>query len=442
MASRIVFRGLLLLLILGSACQLVSADIPHVDSFTLKNGIRVVSLYVAGSKNVSIFTFLPMGLVSDGPGQAQWSHLVEHLVIRSTVPYGSQQANAETMHNNMRLDLYGTVDNWQEGLSHHVRWLEGVPFTEQNLQAEKVRVNNECYSLVQNLATHKLAIAAWAQGFRHGQTHAAIKADVSRATLGEIQHYRNDHLPVLGRIVVCIVGGIDTKTVSGVVAQRLEKIQSTAKPINPVQVHPGHHTMTWDIDARHVVLSWPIPRFTEKDYPPLMVAAQLLMMRFYYDPELKTMTGMVLAGADLTVPEGNFFYVSASVKPEVSFDEVRAKLIRHVQALQSDQSGLPQASMIGQQLSHGLTSPMDPAMIKAQAPQGVSLAMIEGNVGLQWGMQEFLDGKHRSTLAQQLSTITAKQVQRAAETYLTDEKCTICSMQAKPNAEKSVPMQR
>jgi len=434
-----MLSALILLMLFVSACQPVSADKPYVDSFTLKNGIHVVLVHLAGSKNVSIFTFLPMGLASDGPGQAQWSHLVEHMVIRSTVPYGSQHGNAETMHDNMRLDFYGTVDNWQEGLSHHVRWLEGVPFTEQNLQAEKVRVNNECYFPVRNLATHKLAFAAWAQGYRHGRTHAAIKGDILRAELGEIQRYRNDHLAFLNKAVVCIVGGIGANTVLPVITQRLEKIQSTAKPIKPAQVHAGHHNMTWDIDARHLVLTWPIPRFTEKDYPPLMVAAQLLMMQFFSDSELKTMTGSILTGADLTVPEGNFFYVSASLRPEASFDEVRENLIRHVQALQSNQVGLPKPSMIGRQLSHALTSPMDPAMIKAQAPQGVSLAMIEGNVGLQWGMQEFRYGKHRSALAKHLAAISAKQVSNAANAYLTDEKCTICSIQPKPNAKKSVP---
>ena len=107
--------GLLAMVVLLSP-RAVGAP-PQVDRFTLENGIRVVVLHVPESPHVSIFSYLPLGLTSDGPGQTQWSHLLEHLVLRSTVPAGARTKNAETLPDHMRLDSYGSTEDWREGLS-------------------------------------------------------------------------------------------------------------------------------------------------------------------------------------------------------------------------------------------------------------------------------------------------------------------------------------
>src|SRR5579862_5960199 len=129
--------------VLTTGCEQVSAAIPIARSRTLPNGIRLVSVYFQGSTNLSIFSYLPMGLVSDGPKQTQWSHLVEHLVIRSTIKGDLSIANAETLPDHMRLDFYGNTSNWKQGLSHQQRWLQGVPFVEETLEAEKPNVKSE-----------------------------------------------------------------------------------------------------------------------------------------------------------------------------------------------------------------------------------------------------------------------------------------------------------
>lgn len=428
MKSRKIFFVLTILLSIILINPRLLASKPVARSFTLSNGIRIVSVYIADSKNVSIFSFLPMGLNSDGPGQAHWSHLVEHLVIRTTIPFGSQQGNGETLPDHMRLDFYGTVDKWQEGLSHHARWLKGVPFTKENLQAEKTYIKSECDFTAKRLATHKFAMAAWAQGYRHGRKRAALKGDINKVTLNEIQTYRDMHLPVLNRVLVCVVGGIDAQTLKPVITEKLGMLKSDAKTHEPIKLHGGNRKMTWDIDASHLVLTWPIPNFSANDYPAIMVASQWLMMKYFADPELKKMTGMVLAGADLAVPEGNFFYISASIKPEVSFDDVRKKIEPHLQRLRNTSAGSFELSMIGQQLSYQMSNLMDPAIAKSQAAANISDAMIEGNIGLQWSMHDFRYGRRRKLLARRLAAVTPSQVNQVAGKYLTTDKCSACTL--------------
>ncbi|MHC4603518.1 MAG: M16 family metallopeptidase [Planctomycetota bacterium] len=428
MKSRKIFFVPTILLSIISISRPLLASKPVVRSFTLPNGIRIVSLHIAESKNVSIFSFLPMGLSGDGPGQAQWSHLVEHLVIRTTIPFGSQQGNAETLPDHMRLDFYGTVDNWQEGLSHHARWLKGIPFTKENLQVEKTHVNSECDTTAKRLATHKFAMAAWAQGYRHGRKHAGLKGDINKVTLNEIQKYRDMHLAVLSRALVCVVGGIDAQTLKPAITEKLGMLKSDAKTHEPIKLNHGSHKMTWGLDASHLVLTWPIPNFSHNDYPALMVASRWLMMKCFSDSELKQMTGMVMAGADLTVPEGNFFYISASIKPEVSFNDVREKIERHLQPLRSASAGPFELSMIGRQLSYQMSNLMDPAIAKAQSTANLSDAMIEGDIGFRWAMHDFHYGRRRKLLARKLAAVTPSQVNQVVGKYLTADKCSACTL--------------
>jgi predicted Zn-dependent peptidase len=404
---------------------------PQVDTFTLENGIRVILLYISDSNNVSVFTFLPMGLVYDAPGQSQWSHLVEHLTIRSTVPSSSTEVNGETLPDHIRLDFYGTVNNWKEGVSQHARWLKGVPFTKKSLRAEKRHVNSECDFVAKRLATHKFAMAAWAQGYRHGQGHAAVKGDVNRATLGQIQQYRDKYLFVPNKTVVCIVGGIDAKTLKPFINKNLGTITSEAKMAEQVSLHPGSRKMTWDLNARHLVLTWPIPAFSDTSYPSIMAVGPWLTMKLFIDPEVKKSSGMVLAGADLVTPEGNFFYVSAPIKPDASFDDMQKRIESHLRILSNETSASTEASLLGRQLSYQLTNLPDPRLAKAQATPNVSYAMIEGNIGLQWAMHDFRYGEFRSILAQRLNDVSGEKVRQAAIKYLTAEKCSVFRIEPK-----------
>lgn len=390
----------------------------NVQTQTLSNGLRVVSVYFPGSTNVALFTFLPMGLANDGPGQAQWSHLVEHLVIRSTVPTDLSMANAETLPDHMRLDFYGHAGDWTEGLSHHRRWLEGLLFTEASLSAEKPKVVSECDVTARNFATHKFALAAWAQGFRHGQTRAALKGDVYRASLGEIQQYRDRRLAPLSNVVVCVVGGVEPARALAPCSQAFGALSSSAAPATAVKPQPGMREMTWDLDARHLVITWPIPTCAAAEFPALLAAAQWLNMQFFSDPTIQKMAGLAFAGADLATPEGNYFYLSASLRPGSTFQDVQARLDHHLQRLVSSGEDLAALPQLGRQLAEGLTSVPDPRSMKAQLPAGVTPAMVEMNVGLQWGMSEYRYGLHKAALARGLAGLKTDEVRQAAKHHL------------------------
>lgn len=413
-----MFRLALPILLTGLALESSLAAPPSTASWTLTNGIRVVSVYFPHSTNVSIFTYLPMGLASDGWKQTQWSHLVEHLVIRSTIPADSSLANAETLPDHMRLDFYGTTASWKDGLSHHQLWLSGLPFTGQGLEAEKPKVKAEGDYTVRNYYTHKFALAAWAQGVRHGRREALIRGDIDHASLQDIQVYRNEHLAVLTNAVVCVVGGVEPGQVRAAASAQLAALTSKADLATPVQLHPGRQAMTWDLDARHVVVSWRIPAADTVDYAALFTAANWLNAQFASDATLRKITGMSLAGTDLRTPEGDFFYLSASLRPDGSFAEAEKAMEKYLEDLKGPGTDLAWVQVFGAQEAQSLQSIPDPDAFKNQLPPNLTLAMVEGNLGLQWGMNEFRFGSRKPTLIKNLSRLTPNQVLEAVKRQL------------------------
>ena len=81
------FTRTLLLALLCVCSQAVAApltqgsgeDDPFVR-FELPGGVRLAVLYVADAPRQSTFTFLPLGLVSDGPGETQFNDTASILV--------------------------------------------------------------------------------------------------------------------------------------------------------------------------------------------------------------------------------------------------------------------------------------------------------------------------------------------------------------------------
>jgi predicted Zn-dependent peptidase len=401
---------------------------PETATRDLPNGIRAVVVHFPHSTNLSIYTFSPLSLATDAAHQAQWSHLVEHMVIRSTVPEDVRFANAETLPDHMRLDFYGNVRNWQEGLAHHREWLQGIPFIQTNLDKEKPNVNRECDFTARNFATHKFAIAAWNQGYRQGVTQVKLKGDVLRATLPEIQALRDRRLVISNQVTVCVVGGLEPTTVFGEIEKQFSKIPTRPAPDPHTKPKGGNLELTWDMDANHLLLVWPIPGFREADHAPLLVAAQLLNQALSTDSQLPNQTGMMFAGADLIVPEGTFFYVSASLRPGAKFDDTKKLLLDLVRKFASDPTPAMQTPFVAQFLSRQLVEVPSLDEIKSQVPPDTDIAMLEGNLGLRFGMSEHRYGSYRPTLSRQIADVKGTEVQRVAKKYLAPDKASVCTI--------------
>jgi hypothetical protein len=84
--------------------------------------------------------------------------------------------------------------------------------------------------------------------------------------------------------------------------------------------------------------------------------------------------------------------------------------------------------MLSQQQVQFLTKLPDPASMRSQVPPSVTGAMVEMNMGLQWGMNEFRYGGLRGALAKRLSELKGEDVRQAVRKHLSDSRCSAISL--------------
>lgn len=405
------------------ACSAARGDPARVTRFTLRNGIRVVVLHVPDSRHFGIFSYLPLGLAADGKGRTQWSHLVEHLTLRTTGPIADyRRRNGETMPQGMHLDFLGARGEWLQGVDLQAKWLSGLPLTQQALGEEVPKALSEVKVTAARLFAHKWAVAAWNQVVRHGQRDVAVCGALRSARLGDVQAYRDRHLVPLRRAVVCAVGGVKPETLKPALDKRLGGITSaaaalpaaTAKPQGPRQ-----RSATWDLPAAHYIETYPIPKSDHKDYPALHVAAMLLRQGLFMDPAMKAKTGLALCGADLATPEQWYFFVNASLKPGADAAAVTRQVAGHIAGLARPEAA-GRIAMLAAALSKQMSAPMDIGAAMRHKPAHVTEAMITGNVGLQWGLLEFQHGGDLPALAKGVSGVSAGDVAAVVKRYLSE----------------------
>ena len=421
MISRIQ-HAIVVVFLLGNF-SLTFAAPPEVTRFTLSNGIKVVNLYVEDSTDVCIFSYLPLGLATDGKAKTQWSHLIEHLTIRTTGPIDFRTSSAETMADNMRLEFIGNTDNWTQGLEKQAKWLSGLPFSEKSLAEELPNALSEIDTTEARLATHKWASAAWNQVFRHGETAISMRGDVQSAQLSELQAYRDQHLVQADRVLLCVIGGVKAETLQPVMEEQLGTINLTAKTLPPATATPAavkDRTATWDIDVTHYMETYAIPHPEDEDYPALYIANALLNLGLMQDAELKELIGFVLCSVDLGTPEQTYLQISASLKPDTDVEKVKQRIRQLVNRLKQPENNA-QVAMAAPSLSMQFSSPLDIEMVKHQIPAGTSTTMALGNIGVWWGMLEYQYGDILPQLASAFAKVSAGDVADVVNQYLTED---------------------
>ncbi|MDE0637488.1 MAG: sigma-70 family RNA polymerase sigma factor [Candidatus Poribacteria bacterium] len=396
---------------------------PIVTRFTLSNGIRVVNLHVENSKDVGIFSYLPLGLVNDGKAKAQWSNLIMRLSVRTPSPIDYNTSSAETMADNTRLEFRGNTDTWTQGLALHAKWLSGLPFSAESLAKAVPNALAEFGYIEKNLATHKLAHAAWNQVFRHGETDIVMREGIRSVQLSDLQEYRDMHLVQADRVLLCVIGGVDPKTLKDTMEKQLGPIKLTAKTFPNPTASPDmakDQNATWDINVTHYMETYAIPRPENEDYPALYIASVLLRLACMQDVQLKKLTGHVYCGVDLVTPEQVYFYVSASLKPEADIEKVKQRIRELMNPLKQSENNV-QVPVLAQYLSAELSAPPDLTMLMQQKPKNITETHMLLQLGVTWGMLEYQYGETMPQLAETSGDVTAADVASVVNQYLTEK---------------------
>ncbi len=333
---------------------------PSWQAHVLSNGVTLHVFTIEDAAKQATMTFLPLGLTSDRLGKAQFSHLAEHMMIRSTDPMklrvGGILLNGETTNEVLRLESIADQAEWKAALRRHIQWLHARDVDPKVLAREKIRIEGEERSTVSRHLNHKWASVAWTQ-YVQGASHAAVHADVAGATLAQTKAYlsriplrsamiftagpreEEEQIELLEAAIAQVKANAKTKATAepseppvarqdgeGSIKTRetaAEKPETTAQ--NLTATKPGHRDVTWDLDARHYLEWYLLPR--KYSYLEAQVSSQILLGYCFRNPKLKGIPGSTLVSA-VRLGDRSALLLSASltkgVEPEFLQDAFQA----------------------------------------------------------------------------------------------------------------------
>ncbi len=329
-----------LLLLLAAPVQDEVQDDAQIDSawheMRLENGIGVFHLDAPLASQHAFFTMLPLGLLDDETDRAQFAHLVEHLIVRSTDPDSLESEglvlNGETTGLALRLETFVDAPEWKRALDRHARWLTAQDVDPVILAREKESISAEEASTQTGGYTHKWALSAWNQVVRHGASHVGLHADIAGVSLEDVQDYMQRRLRSGPDVLVVSVGPIAAEEIAGAVTEKLGGLPSEpwamsapAAGVEAVQTVQDRMA-TWDLSARHYMEWYPVPSATALDRIQADALALLLNVKIQQRASLQSLGVQVLAQADLVSPEGRWLLLSASMAPGVDVELLKGEL--------------------------------------------------------------------------------------------------------------------
>jgi hypothetical protein len=290
-----------------------AADDKPAPSLPLKRleipgGPRLLLVHAPSARRQTTFTFLPMSLVSDDPGRAQWSHLLEHMLIRSTDAEGLMVEgvtfNGETTQAYLRLETFAEPDEWKNALERHALWLSARAFEPARLSREKRVIEMEEQNTAAAGFTGKFALAAWNQVIAHGRRDVAVHGDVLDATAEQVNAYAAAHMRLDDSVLIASIGPIAIEQVEAEITRLLQAMPenvrgdaaaapggpdtSPAAPL-PAGTQPELICATWDLPTRHAMFWWPLPDRRPQTLAAATAVARAVHLRFLSDKNRATL---------------------------------------------------------------------------------------------------------------------------------------------------------
>ena len=390
-----------------AALLLNSSALAEVEfaRFELANGIKVVVVEAPSAQRQTILTFVPVTMANDARERAQWSHLLEHMVIRTTDPQSLNaqgiEINGETTHGCLRLDAYAEPGHWKQALERHAKWLRARSFDPVQLEREKGNIAAEEQTTSASGATTKFAIAAWNQIVIHGSEHAAVHGDVANAKAEDVQSYAERRLGSLEDVMVATIGPAKRDEVKAAIEALHGELKSAPRPVEQQQQNAGQEEAraelqgTWDLPTRHLMLFWRLPEL----HPTLRAAAhaaagtlQMKLKMQMLNPEQADVREVFVYPC-VTSGGGDWFIIDCCLSEQGDPKRVSETIAQTLTGLGDAESALPVLKWWLNMQAMQLYPPGAPESMRKQLParlqhltEGVWLLAIM-NIEWEWGME-------------------------------------------------------
>lgn len=426
------------LLVLGAAlCPASTFGKPGGDDpfvrFELENGVRLAVLWVEDAPRQSTFTFLPLGLYHDPADRAQYSHLAEHMLIRSTDPEALEvdgiRINGETTGPLLRLETLAPPDKWRQSIERHVRWVTSREFEAEVLEREKGRIQGEEQSTTDRGATGKWAMAAWAQVVLHGREFAAVHGDVAEADVESIETYVADNVRIGPGVFVVSVGPIAPGEIEQALGRAFAQHPTTAGGPRPsaAQRGPaiwefGDGQAGWDLEADHYIEWYPLPAGGPAEVAAAILLGNRIGMALMTSEHSALSGGKALVSSDLTTADGRALMVSVALAPDTDLDALREGIRAGFESALKSGWGRPDLSQSIAMMARETSGLPDFIALRKRFQGRGTVELIEAQITLNAAVQELASGMSLPELSAAFEALKVRRVEEIAHSYLKVER--------------------
>ena len=413
-----------------------------VERAQLANGLRVVMLPDRTSPVVAVAVYYDVGMRSEPEGRTGFAHLFEHLMFQGSASLGKTehfthvQGSGGVLNGSTHVDYTNYYEVLPSNATELALFLEAdrmrsIALTQDNLENQVAVVQNEIRVNVQN---RPYGGFPWLQippvlfdTFANSHDGYGSFVDLEAATLAEAQSFF-DRYYAPGNAVLAVAGDLDPVQVMGWVEQHFGDIPGRPQKRRPAFREPAltgerrHHVVDSLAPAPAVALAWrtPDPADLARFLPYVVLAEVLtdgdssrLQERLLLKDRTATNVGgyVGVMGDPLDARDPTPFLLELHHAPDVDVDVVIAGVDEELERLVAD--GLEEEEVqrtVARMVARYLRE-VDPVLGRA-----THAAVFEQ----QRGRAELLN-----ELPELLSSVTARQVVKAASTLRRDNRAVL-----------------
>jgi zinc protease len=420
---------------------------PH--EHVLSNGMKVLLVEVPKAPVATVQVWYRVGSRNEVMGRAGLSHMLEHMMFKGTAKYpkGSFSRiirknggtdNAFTGHDFTAYFENLAADHVELALELEADRMQGLLLDNNELQTEREVVKEERRLRSEDDPQGALVEALFAQTFLSHPYHWPVIgwfADLEAMSLDDLQrHYDTFYSPNNATLIV--VGDIKADALLQTIKNLFEPIPKGPSPKQTVSAEPeqrGERRFVLKREAQvpSVMMGFRVPNHSSEDAYALDLLESILSdgksSRLYqslvYDQKISLSVG---AEYDLLQTDPGLFYFYSLVSPGAKVEAVEDALQREIARLQNELLSDLELQRAKNQVEASRVFEQD-----SNFRHAMLLGQLE-SVGAGWRrVDQFLE---------RIRTVTAKDIQRVAKHYLTQDNRTVGILIPLPSKEQEASL--
>lgn len=430
--TRHYYQALLAFLAVLCSWNIARANEPH--EYLLSNGMKVLLVEVPKAPVATVQVWYKVGSRNEVMGRAGLSHMLEHMMFKGTAKYPKgtfsriirKNGGVDNAFTSQDFTAYFenlAADRVELALEMEADRMQGLILDNSEFQTERDVVKEERRMRNEDDPQGALVEVLFAQAFLSHPYHWPIIgwfADLDAMSLDDLQrHYDTYYSPNNATLIV--VGDIKTDVLLPTIKQLFEPIPKGPTPKTTLAAEPeqrGERRFLLKREAQvpFVMMGFRVPNYANDDSYALDILDSILShgksSRLYQSLVYEQKNSLAV-GADygLMQTDPGLFYLYSLVNPSAKPEVVEESLQREINRMQNEPPSELELQRAKNQIEAAHVFEQDSNFRRAML-----LGEME-SIGAGW--------RRADQFLERIRSVTAKDVQRVAKQYLTQDNRTL-----------------